>query len=120
MKKQLLKTADIVLIFVILLFALLWIGSRCTNEPCEAVIYADGKEYMRIDLEDSKAQTIEVNNVHIYIQDGRIEINGSDCPDGLCMNFSPIYTPGSTVACVPNRVVITIVANKNYIDGVTG
>ncbi len=120
MKKQFLKIADIILIAVILLSALLWVGLSKNNESCEAVIYLCGEEYKRINLAEYKTEIISVNNVGIYVHDGMVEINHSDCPNGLCMNYAPIYKPGSTIACVPNKVVITIVANKNYVDGVTG
>ena len=33
----------------------------------------------------------------------------SDCPDQICVHTGPLHRAGQTAACLPNRVVVTIV-----------
>ncbi len=117
---KLIKKADIFLIAVILLAVLLMGLFTNTNEPCEAVIYLDGTEYMRLDLDMKEEKIINIGNVCIYAYNGKIQINHSDCPTGVCVNSGAVYKHGSVIACVPNKIVIEVRKNNNYVDGVTG
>ncbi len=121
-KHRFIQIADIILIVSVLICAFLFMTSKNTNDPCVAIIYVDGQEYKRIDLEKNiEDQLIEIGNVKIYVSgDGTVKVNQSDCPDKVCMNGGAISKAGSTIACVPNKIVITIVKNNNYVDGVTG
>ena len=117
---RLIKKADIILVLIILVLVIVVGFFKNTDDPCIAVIYVDGKEYMRVDLEEVNDQIIEFDNMLIYAHDGKIQINGADCPCGVCLNSEAIDKPGSVIACVPNKVVIEVIKNDNYVDGVTG
>lgn len=117
---KLIKKADIILIAVILLVVLVLCFFKDGDAPCEAVIYVDGKEYMRVSLDGIDEKTIDIGNVRIYAYNGEIRFVGSDCPCGVCVNSEAIYKAGSVIACVPNKVVIEVRESNNYVDGVTG
>lgn len=117
-KHKFIYLADIILIAVILSGAFLWNVLKNTQEPSCAVIYVDGQEYKRVDLKIF--QEINIEKVKIIVEDETVCIVSSDCPDKTCVKSGKIKSVGSTVACVPNKIVVTIVKNHNYVDGVTG
>ena len=44
----------------------------------------------------------------IEIRHGRIRVAESDCPKGVCKHAGWIHTPGRSIICVPNRVLIEL------------
>ncbi len=115
---KLIKKADIILIAVVLLLVLLWFLLTPETENTLAVITVDGKAYKTIDLKSAKGEEIQVGNMLIYADNGEIWVLHSDCPDKLCENTGKIKRAGQVIACVPNKVVITIKGVEA--DGVTG
>lgn len=55
----------------------------------------------------------------VEIRAGRVRVAESDCPRHICCRAGWRATPGSTVACVPNRVVITIAGPDEQYDAET-
>lgn len=116
---KLIKKADIILVTIILLIVILIGLFKNSGEGRIAVIYVDGKEYSRVDLETAKDENIKIGNVHIYADNRKIGITQSDCPCKVCVNSKPISKGGSVIACVPNKIVIEV-KNIEKFDGVTG
>lgn len=120
-KHNLLKKADIILVAVVLLISLIFLLLLKSDGKGVAVIYLEGKEHSRIDLSDTKTeQIINIGNVCIRAYDGEIRVISSDCPDKVCVNSGAVSKNGSVIACVPNKIVIAVEKNNNYVDGVTG
>jgi hypothetical protein len=44
----------------------------------------------------------------IEIRNGAIRVAESDCPKGICKQAGWVRTPGRSIMCVPNRVLIQI------------
>lgn len=43
----------------------------------------------------------------------------ADCPDQICVKHAEISKSGSSIVCLPNKVVITVHGDKNSMpDGV--
>lgn len=116
---KLIKKADIILVAIILLIVILIGLFKNSGEGRIAVIYVDGKEHSRVDLETAKDENIKIGNVHIYADNGEIGIIQSDCPCKVCVNSKFIKRSGSVIACVPNKVVIEVKSGESF-DGVTG
>ena len=55
----------------------------------------------------------------LQIKDGKAKMIEADCPDHLCMNQNAISKDGETIVCLPNKVVVTVIADKE-LDAVTG
>ena len=115
---KLIKKADIILIALVLLLVLLWFLLTPEAENTLAVITVDGKVCKTVDLKSAKDEKIQIGNMLIYADNGEIWVSCSDCPDGLCENTGKIKRAGQIIACVPNKVVITIKGVEA--DGVTG
>ena len=47
-------------------------------------------------------------DMKIEIKDGAIRVAESDCPRGLCKHAGWVRTPGRSIVCVPNRVVVEL------------
>lgn len=46
----------------------------------------------------------------LVIRDGKAYMETADCPDGICTEHSPIFRDGESIICLPNKVVVTVVA----------
>jgi hypothetical protein len=46
--------------------------------------------------------------MRIEIKGGAIRVAESDCPKGVCKHAGWIRTPGRSIVCVPNRVLIEL------------
>ena len=47
----------------------------------------------------------------LIIRDGEAWIEEASCPDGLCIHMGKISKSGQSVVCLPNRVVVEIMAD---------
>lgn len=122
MQRKFIKKADIIFAAVILcvcIFFLLW--RSFSSDGVTAVIYADGREYERIELDEGVERTVTpVEGVVIRIKDGAVWFEGSDCPDELCVKTGKLRRAGDTAACLPNGIVITLEGNERRHDAITG
>lgn len=115
------KKADIVLFFVILVFGLLisWysIASAVTGQ--QVIITAGGQVYGTYDL--MQDQEIEVTQQghqnHITIKDGKVSMTFSDCHNQVCVQTGAIGQTNQTIVCLPNQVIVEIVAKAGNQGG---
>lgn len=56
------------------------------------------------------------NGMTVEIRGGRVRVSESDCPRGLCRQAGWVATPGRTIACLPNRTIIEVVAPATDCD----
>jgi hypothetical protein len=47
-------------------------------------------------------------DMRIEIRDGAIRVAESDCPKGVCVRAGWVRTPGRSIVCVPNKVLIEV------------
>ena len=47
----------------------------------------------------------------VGVADGEARVLSSPCQHELCVKMGAVRTPGRAVVCVPNRVVVTVVAD---------
>jgi hypothetical protein len=53
------------------------------------------------------------------VKDGAIAVISSNCPDKICMHYGYISKNGQTAVCLPNNVIVKIVADsKSDVDAV--
>ena len=120
MKEKRVNVADLVLIAATVAVALvMMIGWFLGGSSCEAVIYLDGKEYARIELE-GQVREVSVNGVTVCVGGGAAYVKESACPDKLCEGTGKISRKGGVIACVPNGVVIAVEEKDGSVDGITG
>lgn len=55
----------------------------------------------------------------VEIEDGRVRVAHSDCPDQVCVHSGWLSKNGQTAACVPAGVSVRVVGGSQEVDGVT-
>lgn len=55
-------------------------------------------------------------DMKIEIRDGAIRVAESNCPKGMCKQAGWVRTPGRSIVCVPNRVVIELKGRQRGYD----
>lgn len=91
-----------------------------------AVVEVNGREVCRVTLGAGQARrAVSVDGWQgpstFEIEDGRIRMIGSDCRDKVCVGMGWIDTPGRSIVCLPNRVVIRVTGGRKAgnVDTVT-
>lgn len=116
----------IILIFIIIAAATALAYHSAINDQDGtgniAVIRMDGAIIETVNLDTlAEPVKIEINGQYrqvIYAEQGRICFGESECPHKLCVRMGWISERGSTVVCLPNRVIIRIEGNSDETDGV--
>jgi len=116
--RKLFYKKDIVIILVLLAlvavgFFCVWIY-RSAADGVTAVIEHNCVEIQRINLDKvSQSDIIFIDDgddchVEIEVQNGRICVRYSSCPDKVCVNCGWLSKRGDTAVCLPNSVVVRI------------
>lgn len=110
---------DIILIFLLLLIAAIGIVYLfCFRSSGDTVkVTVDGKIYGTYAL--NKDITVDIysgaDNAclnRLIINGGKAYMEQATCPDGLCVQHRPIFRDGESIVCLPQKVVLTVVANN--------
>jgi hypothetical protein len=63
-----------------------------------------------------KNQIISINGINgivvVQIEDRRVRVLSSKCPDQICVKAGEIKSPGPMIICAPNRVMVRIIKNN--------
>lgn len=92
---------------------------RASREQPVAYIYQDNRLLGAFQLD--REQTILVGDkarphMTIEIKNGAIRVAQADCPKGICKQAGWVRTPGRTIVCVPNRVLIQLKGEQKGYD----
>ena len=122
------KTGDKIIFIIVILSLLVGIivkemGISNTSTKF-VVIMADGKVYEKIPLiPNLKPSTIMVKSkegyLYVEIDNGKVHVLDSTCPDKLCIKQGWISNVGETIVCLPNRITISIVGGNESVDSVS-
>lgn len=79
----------------------------------EIIIQVDGVDQHNFPLyQEGRNQQIIVNGpvgtTTIIMDEDRVRVTDSDCPDKICINMGWINRSGVPIACLPNRVIVSI------------
>lgn len=112
------KRHDLYLVLALVFVALsLFAFNRMSEKSGNcAVIYVDNKEFKRLPLSEDTTLNINGKNT-VCVKDGKVFMESADCPDRLCVHQNPLKLSGRDIVCLPNRVTIRVVAEKE-VDGV--
>ncbi len=110
---------DILLVAVLLLVSAVGILYLFVfRESGTAVkITVDGELYGIYSLAENVTEDIlsgENDSGHnrLIIRDGKAYVESASCPDGICVGHRPISRSGESIVCLPNHVVITVIADQ--------
>ena len=120
------KKWDILVIIIVVVLAggMYFLGVLKPKEiGGEAVIYVEGKEEIRLNLNEEQIFTVTTKNGKnvIKVENGQVFVSEADCPDGICVNHRPIYLVKESITCLPHKMIIEIEnAAESDIDAVAG
>ena len=108
---------DLLLLLGILLavaiFALTYTLTR--KEGSYAAVLKDGAEIARYSLDEEMEVPItdgeSITNL-LVIKDGKAVITEATCPDQICVHHRAVSKAGETIVCLPQKVVVKIVASE--------
>ncbi len=78
-------------------------------------VTVDGKIYKTYSLSQNITEDIRIGeyNNRLVIRDGKAYIEEATCPDGICVDHSPIFRNGESIVCLPQRVVVTVITDND-------
>lgn len=115
--KGLFKKGDIILLVVVVLLVALTIYFALKTDADEADVYVEGNLVYKLDLDNDATVDVLDGKVQIKIQDGKAFVAKSDCKNQLCVHAQPIGKEGGVIVCLPNKVVVKVVAKE--VDAIT-
>jgi hypothetical protein len=126
MKRLRFVTAGDLLIIMVLLTcsaAVFAFGRDSYAGARHVVVAVSGKNVLELPLEANAVRTVAgpVGNTTVEIENGRVRVLDSDCPNHTCIQMGAIDHPGEVIVCVPNQVMVTIrgSGSDREFDGVT-
>ena len=123
MKRDLARLTVLDVLFVAALIALpgwaLVRSWRTAREQPVAYIYRDSRLLGVYQLDRQQVVVIGDKarpDMKIEIKDGAVRVAESDCPKGVCKQAGWVRTPGRSIVCVPNRVIIKLKGRQKGYD----
>lgn len=116
------KKADIIVIAVILAVVgviLFFLYGVNTDSGDYVTVEINGEITETLSLNEDKTLEISTdgNGANtLEIKDGVATMIEANCPDGICTNHKPIKRSGESIICLPHKVVITVISDKNSDD----
>lgn len=103
---------DLILNILIILLCIsipICLSVLAQNEEKTVLVSADGQTVKELPLDENA--DFGINGVTVEINDGKVAVTHSDCPDGLCMKMKNAENVGDSIICVPNKVSVRIVGD---------
>lgn len=110
------KAFDIVIIAFTACIITLYLFNTISmgNNSSYVKIEVEGKEYLYdINSDLTKTFTGTIGETTVEIHDGSAFITSSDCNNKICIQMGHIHKNGQSIACLPNRILITIEGEDN-------
>lgn len=112
--KKIIVKKDFFIILAIFLTGIIVVSAtlimKKTNYGKTAIISVDSKVIKKIDLKnDSINFTIEnIKGVVFEVNNGKIRITESDCPDKICVKTDFIGSKNEKIVCLPKKLIVEI------------
>ncbi|VAW92401.1 hypothetical protein MNBD_GAMMA22-332 [hydrothermal vent metagenome] len=99
--------------FISFLYSKYWSFNNNTNYDSFAQISITGSAPQKISLQSEKVHkfTGRIGYTSIQVKDNKIRFISSPCSKKYCIHSGWLSSVGSTAACMPNGIIISI---KNY------
>ena len=113
MKKK--YIADIFLIICLVALTVIisvFIYNKQTSDNLNVEISIDGNLTDTFSLNKDLECMLSTGN-KLIIKDGKVFIDDANCPDKLCIKQGSISNTNESIICLPNKLVVRIVHNKN-------
>ena len=111
--KKIISKKDFFIILAILLTGIIVISvtfiMKKMNPGKTAVISVDSEIIEKIDLETHNTFSLEnVKGVVFEVNNGKIRIIESDCPDKICVKTDFIDSKSEKIVCLPKKLIVEI------------
>lgn len=123
------KYGDLIAVLLVVAVAVLsmWLIARASagDKGEYALVEVKGKRELKLPLGPGlpeREYTVRgwIGESTLVRDGGRIRLRQSDCRDKICVGTGWIDSPGQTIVCLPNRVVVTVTSTrKGGVDTVT-
>lgn len=117
------KKADIILLIFILFlsgFLLFFKNTNDSKEDLYLVVTVDSKIVKKDLYKDMINKEINVDNKYghneIFVNKNGVKVVEADCKDQVCVNTKEINKAGQTIICLPHRLEVKLISEKNGID----
>ncbi len=119
-----LKTGDILLMAAVLLLAifLFFLPFFAAQAHSAQIVIAETGQVRTVSLDTDGTYHITAQGIQLTVQvaGGTVSVSHSDCRDGICRGTPPISRAGQTIVCAPAGVVVRILGEEAFVDGVSG
>ena len=106
-----LKKGDLFIIVTVIAITLLWFLAPFsgTEENLRLVIYLEGEAVESAELSSlGEGKSFSVGGCEIFADSEGVKFVSSVCSDSLCVKRGTMTRAGDTMACVPERVVVSL------------
>ncbi len=110
----------IIFLSISLLFAYFLYSNNFVLKNGFVEIYQNNQLVIKLSLDENKL--IEFKDFVVEIKDKKVRMKNSNCPYKICVHTGWILKPYQQIVCVPNKVVIKIISErnkKNFVDSIT-
>jgi len=109
-----LRYGDFIIVAAVLVISImLFVFSFSDGESLVAQVSLDGEAVRQVRLyELTEKESIRVGGCEILLERDGVTFLSSECPDKLCVNRGKLKKAGDTMACVPERVTVTLQSEK--------
>lgn len=114
---SLFKWGDLLLLVVLIVAVGLTVWFATRTDGTSAEVYIDGELKYTLSLAEDKTLELADCGMTICVENGKVFVTHSDCPEQLCVHAAPINSAGGMIVCLPNKVVIKIASKE--VDAVT-
>jgi len=97
-----------VFIIVAAVAGIIWLSG--SGDAQMAVVRVNGNIVKEVMLDVD--QSFRVADVKFEVKDGAIAFVESDCPGQECVHAGWLRKPGSSMACLPNKVSVTLTGDS--------
>ena len=115
MNKKITKDVILILLLLALGIAAFFIIESGRKEGACVRITVDGEPIAEYSLLENGEYILNGGTNLLVISDGEAFVKEADCPDGLCISQGKISRSGERIVCLPNRVMIEVIAEGDGI-----
>ena len=103
--------ALIVAALIAVLWAVLYGRDASSSSRMVALVHdGDGKTHsLPLDKDDTLVVETSLGTNTVMVQGGAVSMKDADCPNGTCLQHTPMSEPGSQIICLPHKLWIEVV-----------
>ena len=119
---SIIKISDVVFTVTILIVALILLALIPSGIKGRTVVFRmDGEVLAELPLDKDAVYEVSGAYTNVFaIENSRVRVVKTDCPNHECERTGDIYTAGESIVCAPNRVSAAITGEGVPVDAISG